>query len=59
MAIISTKNKHIVVETTGHPAHVKKIRCPKCSLGYCVEDAMNENLYKCDRCGHSFQESSL
>ncbi len=57
--IVTTKDKHILIHSTGHPANFRKVRCPKCSLGYCSEDPMKANVYKCARCGHLFGETPL
>ena len=45
--------QRILVTKTGHPATFRKIRCPKCSLGYAVakEDPTH---FQCARCGHGF-----
>lgn len=47
----------LAVKTTGHAAAVRKIRCPKCKLGYAVGDARTG--YKCGQCGAQFKQQKL
>lgn len=47
----------VVVKSTGHPAAHRKVRCPRCKLGYAIGDAHTGLV--CDRCGHRFKLATL
>jgi len=47
----------VVVKSTGHPAAHRKVRCPKCKIGYAVGDIRSG--LACDRCGHRFTLTTL
>lgn len=53
------RKQQIVVSSTGHPAAFRKLRCPKCKLGYCVASNQDPEVYACERCGHSFRTRKL
>jgi len=53
------KRDVIVVEKAGHPATFRKIRCPKCSIGYAVADSEDPTIYKCARCGYKYKTTQL
>jgi len=58
---ISTKNRRqeqVVVHQTGHPGAFRKMRCPKCSLGYAVQSNVNKS-YVCTRCGSVFNATNI
>jgi ribosomal protein L37AE/L43A len=55
---LKKSRQRIVVEKTGHPASFRKMRCPKCSLGYAVMSEEN-GAWKCDRCGHAFMTQAM
>ena len=56
---ITTKNKaKIVVRQAGHPGTFRKMRCPKCKLGYAVQNNVNGD-YACIRCGTVFKAGQL
>lgn len=57
--VVTSKDKKIVVQDTGHPAAFRKVRCPKCKLGYAVQSNTNKKLFNCTRCGSSFEMSNL
>jgi len=59
MPIVTSKDKKIVVTDTGHPAAFRKVRCPKCKLGYAVESNVKKGTYTCGRCGTTFGVSGL
>jgi ribosomal protein S27E len=52
-------NKVIVVHKTGHGAAFRKIRCPKCRIGYAVQSNINEAQYTCSRCGYIVKSTKL
>lgn len=55
MAVVNVKQgKQIAVKRTGHPAAFRKMRCPKCSLGYAIQSNQDSKQYTCNRCGHQF-----
>lgn len=53
------QREQVTVVRTGHPAAFRKMRCPKCSLGYAVADNEDPSIYKCQRCGHQFKNTPL
>ena len=58
MGVTTSKDK-VVVQSTGHPAAFRKVRCPKCKLGYAVQDNNKKDTFVCQRCGVGFKVSSL
>jgi len=54
-----TKRQQIVVKKTGHPGAFRKVRCPKCKLGYAVESNTEKGKYACSRCGKVFIQAQL
>jgi len=62
MPVITSKTKRkerVVVETTGHPAAFRKVRCPRCKLGYATASNTKKNEYTCTRCGQTFSNVRL
>jgi transposase-like protein len=53
------RKQRVVVRKTGHPAAVRKVRCPHCRLGYAVQDAVNKQKFTCDRCGRELLVQAL
>ena len=53
------KRPNIVVKSTGHPASVRKLRCPVCKLGYAVGSPYDTKKFVCDRCGSPFTVTRL
>jgi len=53
------KAQQVAVKKTGHPAAHRKIRCPSCSVGICVQDNVDPGLYKCMRCGKGHKSTVL
>lgn len=53
------RKERVVVRKTGHPAAVRKVRCPHCKLGYAVQNAVNKKQYDCDRCGRELLVQTL
>lgn len=49
----------MTVKKTGHPAAFRKIRCPKCRIGYAVANNIDPMVYVCERCGDKFKRQIL
>jgi DNA-directed RNA polymerase subunit RPC12/RpoP len=48
------KRKQITVLKTGHPAAMRKVRCPSCKLGFAVASNVKPGVYQCMRCASEF-----
>lgn len=53
------RNRQVTVESAGHPAVYRKIRCQRCSVGYAVEDNVKKGVFRCLRCGAAFKSQVL
>jgi len=58
MTITTKSRKQIVVHKAGHPGVFRKMRCPKCKMGYAVQSNVSGD-YACQRCGSVFQSGQL
>lgn len=48
------RRRRIIIKKAGHPGAFRKMRCPKCSLGYAIASNTDLGKYQCGRCGHEF-----
>lgn len=49
-----SRKQPVAVKSTGHPAAFRKIRCPRCKVGYAIESNIS-NAYTCGRCHAEFK----